>query len=219
MNPIQLSNEDLLKLLELPETLHNEELSLDGFIETLQLNNPEIKTIPEFIEKFKIVEGDNPASIRGLYNIYNTYYQNDLTYTKFNDSLKLLLSNAISKAGKIYIDANVSLIPPKVIYLAANKKKVSGNAIVVSRQLDEYLKFINHYNIKEGKVFVSLHYLYKIYCLFVKNPRRRYKKADFDEMLCRSFVGYWRRRAKFFKLNIPKEGLLCQEEQKNRLEN
>lgn len=212
-----ISNEDLLKLLETGDVDNLKEDELETLVNQFALQDSEIPTIVEFLEKFNIKSGTTRIRIGALFNVYKIYYQNKLTKHKFSDIVKTLLPNPNNGRGFVYINSEESKIPPKVIVYASYKKET--NVLKYSKQLDEYLKFIQHYEIKPGKITVSFEYLYKIYSLFVKNSRARYNYDDFDEIMCKTFRAYWIYSSRFYLLNIPKEGLLCREEQKTRSEN
>lgn len=213
--PKILTDEELLKLLEVAEDIP----------QTVDLNvlihekNPDLETIVEFVNRFNLKAGSNGIRVRALFHIYKLYYQNDFTYNKFRYILTVVMSDAKFASGRVYIDMNMSLIPKEAIIQASFIKPKARKVVQSSKKLDEYLKFIKRFNIKEGKRLISLSYLYKVYCIAVPTGNQQYSMEDFMNILCKSFKNRWMKGYKYFYLNVPKEGLLCQEEVKKNTEN
>lgn len=170
-NLTELTDAELLELIENPVSSPN----------TITNN------IIDFISVYNLKTGDEPIKIRLLYNLYKAWTKNPLSPRIFSNTLTNLFTSKQSAGNTlVYLNKSAINVHTEVLKLVepADKTRQKG-------WTDHFNKYLLHYGIKKGGLFIANNVLYNLYDKWTyKNNNRRPLGPNQFNNFCKVFFEY-----------------------------
>ena len=157
--PSEISTADLLELLNSPSEVQSEH------IDTSQYEND----VFQFVEVYKIEQGNNLTPSKHLYALYRAWSKFPLDHRLFVREMKKLFRDDKHNNDTLLLTNKRSLgLAIELYNLSKPKNKTKSKSY--KAHFDAYL---NHYNIKSGRFFVTDRVLYNLYDKWTYNNKAR----------------------------------------------